>query len=73
MNKLLIGLGIGCILAALPIWKNVHTGGSQSFFTMMRDQVLFGKVPKHISPEEARLNAKARYTLGIRPRGYRIG
>lgn len=65
-----VGLGIGVATAALlftPFWREMHHKGlkGQSSLGFLIQNLARKERAKHISVDEAVLNTKARYMLGV--------
>lgn len=66
MVKILLGLSTVAVFMSLPIWRDMHhQGQSQSGWSLLWDQLVLKERAKHIHVEEAVINAKARYALGV--------
>ena len=66
--KILLSVGALAVFMALPIWKDMHhQGKSQSGWGFVWEQLVLKERAKHIHVEEAVINAKARYSLGLIP------
>lgn len=65
-----IGLGVGvtgAILLFTPVWREMHHEGlkGQSSFRFLMQNLAKHERATHISVDEAVLNSKARYMLGV--------
>ncbi len=65
---MVLGLGVtGAVLLFAPVWREMHHEGlkGQSSFGFLMQNLAKHERATHISADEAVLNAKARYMLGV--------
>lgn len=71
MNRnqyIVVGVGvIGGVLLFAPVWREMHHEGlkGQSSFGFLMQNLAKHEKATHISADEAVLNTKARYMLGV--------
>ena len=67
-GKILFGLAAFALLMSLPLYRDMHhRGETQTGWRFWWSQFVMKERAKHISSEEAVINAKARNALGIKP------